>query len=357
VLGLAGRQVYRELSISSLSRARRFDELELACQHALLYAPSLLLSTSVTTKNLSACRDFLVDLALRRRESSTAGGTVFIAGENDPGAIYPELVGALAHAGVDCRRTVVNRFCTDARDDHERGSRLVSVDELAEWIIEGTPQPHAVLAALEDVEFVTFATNIMPFELRKRWLINGAHLALAIIAHRHPTPTIDAAMATDGLLEWTMALERTLIESLEHVHPALEGSLEYATAHMPVWLRHSDPVARILSRLRRQDPVPFLVDFERKFASAIRAHPHRRERVTPQVRRVFDDLQIVLERPSLYLDYGSLPQMMRLVPNANDMVTLIRYRELLRDILPPAEVEKRVVRLGLSYARHRDIYQ
>ncbi len=357
VLGLAGRNVYRELSIGSLSRAGRFDELEPACQQALLHAPSLLLSTAVTTKNLPACKDFLVDLALRRRDSSDARGTVFIAGENDPGAAYPELVGALAHAGVDCRRTVVNRFCTDARDDNERGSRVVSVDELAEWIVEGAARSHAVLAGLEHVEFVTFAADITPFELRKRWLINGAHLALAIIAHRHPIPSIDTAMAMDGLPEWTMALERTLIESLEHTHPQLEGSLEYAMAHMPVWLRHSDPVTRILSRLRRQDPLNFLIDFERKFASAIRAHPRPAARMTPQVTRVFNDLQITLERANLYVDHRSLPQVMRSVPNASDMAALIRYRELLRGFFPPEEVERRALRLALSYAKHRDIYQ
>jgi len=357
VLGLAGREEFDPLPVASISCADCWDDLHWDCMTAIMHSPSLLITTSLTTKGLAARHGFILDLARHRAASSYATSTIFIAAENDPGPSYPELSLELERLGVECRRTVVNRFCVHADYDEKRNAHVVTVDDLAEWVIEGPATSGTPLEALAKVPYVSFVPDIDPVATRKRWLVNGLHLALAIIAQQKPIPTIDVAIAEPGRTEWAIALLQTLIESFEYRYPEMSGSLEYATAHLPVWLRHTDPVRRILSRLSRIDPLPFLDDFDRKLGDPVRLHPTMNGAQTPQVRTAFDALQRVLERPTLYVDHADLLHGLRRVPITTDIETARRYRLLLRDIFSPEEIERRVTKLIWAYAQHRDVYQ
>ncbi len=356
VRGIGGIERDENVTITSFSKADCWDHLDPKVQAALIEAPELLLTTSVTTKGLSARQHFVLDLVRRRKASPHAQSTIFIAAENDTGPNYPKLAHELGALGVDCRRTVVDRLCTQTHIDPITGIYVVTVDELAQWIIEGDPSTSRTLGALAQSSFVWFVPDFEPFEVRKRWLVNGVHLALAITAHARPMPSIDITLAADTNLEWTTRLERTLIQVFDHRYPDLHSSLDYAISHLPGWLRNPDPVTRILSRLKRTDLLPFFEDFDSKLGDALSDPFIAKTGPTDEARETFDALQAILVKHTSYVDFGD-PQLRKgPLSLSQDRQALKRYQDLLNGIFDSGQAAKRVKALSIAFNRHYDYY-
>lgn len=355
-LQLRGEDGERRLSpyeTASLSCGTTVGDLRPAARAALLQTPHLLVTTAVRTEGVAVCGPFLLELARLRADSPHARTTTFIAGENDPGRTYGELKAALAALGVDCRDTMVNRLCPSVVVGATPEVRLVTVDTLAEWVIAGAPTG-AALEALATVDYVRFVDEIEPYEVRKRWLVNGAHLALAIFARRHGLTSIDVAVAEPGRTEWVGKLHEQLIAALELRHPGLDGNAAYAADHVRAWLRHRHDVSLILRRLRRLDLVPFFDDFERKLGEPLRLLGGVAR--SPHAQAMLDDLDRILHRRNAYVDARELPSRLPRLPLDADVRACVRYRELLEGLLESGEAARREAALSAALGRHRAFY-
>jgi len=343
------------LPIVKVSKADTMEALPEEVQRLACHAPELLVTISATTKGLEERQAFLLALAGSRASSSSAATTVFIPCENDPGECYSDLKARLEELGVECRDTMVNRLCPELHVDEADGVHEVVVDEMAEWVIQGGTNHQLALRALEALSYVEFVPDVRPYETRKRWLVNGAHLALAILARARNIPSIDIAAAEPGRSEWLAKLQEALIESLDQCHPEMAENHVYAARHVAAWMRHEDNVSRILNRLRRENPLPFFDDLERKLIEPI-AMLEDLSRF-PQVHYVLDRLHRVLQRATSYADYEKLQKILPSLSTSIDVRTCARYQELLTPIIGTAEARKRADNLGVALESHREAVQ
>jgi hypothetical protein len=339
------------LPVSTVCKSDRWDSLTPELRQLCTDVPELLVTVAATTAGLQERHRFLLDLGAARGSSPPAVRTVFIPCENDPGHDYPALKKKLEGLGVECRDTMVNRLCADLHDDTPDKSVEVVVDDVREWVIEGCSSPHHTLAALEGLSYVDFVADIRPYETRKRWLVNGAHLALAILAHARNIPTINAAAASEQRREKVAKVHEALIEALELRHPGMSENSQYARKHIGAWMRHEDEVSRILKRLRRSNLEPFFDDLERKLIEPIRM-VHDLDRFPP-VLYVLSRLHRVLMRAKSYVDYAELPAVLPQVSTAADVRAYRRYRELLAPIVGEELASKRAENFGMALETHR----
>ncbi len=346
-----GARERRELAVASISVADAIGDLEPSARAALVDAPELLITTAITSGGIADQAAFLVELAQERDGKPT----IFIACENDCGPAYPKLVEDLHETGADVRRAVVNRVCSDLEEDAalRDGERAVRAFHSAEWIIEGAPSL-PLLAALDAVPYVRFVDDIEPYEVRKRWLVNGTHLAIALLAKAMNYGTIDGAatelQARDG---WIYRLHDVLVPLIEQRFPVLEGTRAWASNQLEVMLQHEEDPVRILRRLRRADLLPFIQDFERKLGEPARALVESGSALAPELHRVFDELEASLADIGIYRDYSRFQARdMHLSATADAEVTRA-YHRLLSALVPLPEADRRVGVLERALRRHR----
>lgn len=339
-----------DLPVSTFTKGETLDALGELARQLVVDAPEALITIAATTEGFEARHKFLLEIAAARAERA-GSQTVFVPCENDPGRSYPEFRTAMEALGVDCRDTMVNRLCPKLKLDPVDGAYQVTVDEVAEWVIQGAPD-HRGLQALESLAYVEFAPDLEPFETRKRWLVNGAHLALAILAHARNIPSIDIAAVEPGRARWLQRLHAALIEALEHEHPHMTSNEEYAARHVAAWTRHEDEVTRILRRLKREQPLPFFDDLERKLiepVSLLSAPASIRE-----VRYVLDRLHYLLVKAKSYVDFEKFRSFLPTLPTAVDVRMCSRYEEILAPVLGTDEASSRAESLGVALEGHRE---
>ena len=264
-------------TVAGFWQTSSMERLPEAPREALLRSPHLLITTSLTTAGFTAAQPFILAMVEARRAVGAATSTTFIPAENDPGPTWESFRQSLRERGVRVCRTMVNRYCPTKTD--EFGPRRVMVDVEQEWVIELTrlpiPPPLVALEALPHVELVA---NADIFEKRKLWLINGTHLALAIMARStRNVQEMNVAAAEPGRTRWVLALQHELADVLREMELALGDEEAYGSRHFESVLRHHDKVGRILRRLARHDLVPFLDDFRLKLGgNALAGHDERR---------------------------------------------------------------------------------
>jgi hypothetical protein len=335
------------LPVATLCKADTLGALEPDVRRLLTDTPQLLVTIAATTQGLEDRRGFLRELA----EARGGAATVFIPCENDRGDSYPEIREELEALEVECRDTMVNRLCPEVRLDEGDGCYEVVIDELAEWVIQGEPDGHVALRALGGLDYVDFVADVVPYETRKRWLVNGAHLALAILARARNLASIDVAAAEPGRARWLARLHRGLIAALEERFPGMPDNEPYAADHVSAWMRHHDEVTRILRRLKRADPLPFFDDLERKLIEPVRMLGDLSP--FPEIGQVLDRLHRVLSRATSYHDYGEFESFLPTLPTAIDVRMCERYRAMLAPLLGAEEAERRAGQLGVSLESHR----
>lgn len=349
-----------KLPVASLSQASQVQDLDPRAQQTLVEADDVLLTTALTTSGLQASRPLI--LATARRRKDHPGSTVFIAAENDPGDDDGSFAQALRALGVDVRETMVDRLCffQDKKLDKQPARRLVTAAHFAEWLIEGEPTTET-LTALEATPTVTFVPEVRPHELRKRWLVNGAHLALALSAHDHNEPRLWIRAAEPGCSEWLGRMQGALAKALEAEGVRFDDNPAYTSQQTSLWKRHEDYVPRVLRRLRRLDLLPFIVDVQRKLGDPASRYRERVPEPSPEFEAVFEVLHGILCSVEKYVDFARLETLHELgqpVPLSAEQDTSVieAYGGLLSGVCDSGTKVKRIRQLTRALARDRDRY-
>ncbi len=352
-LELTGEQP-KSLDVDSYSPATSLADLCNEATTELSNAPSILLTTAVGM-GLAECADLICEIASQRQVGERLS-TVFIACENDLGPEYGELERRLHALGVDCRRTMVNRLCTHCDLDDEETTLVVRADPHAEWLIEGDPD-HDVLTSLETLAEVRFVTDVEPFAVRKRWLVNGGHLALGLFGLRDKVTNVAVVAREKGRQQELREIHASMVQALPpEWEETLGDSIDYAEREIVPICRTADDVPRILSRLQRGDMLPFFASVERRLAEPARQFVRRHDYLAHPLESVFELLHDALLDLESYGDAVKVKNGEVALSFDADDRAIRAYRTLLQGVLSAQAALTKVGRLERQLARHRAAY-
>jgi hypothetical protein len=339
------------LEVASYSEAGAYDELRDTAKDALSSSLSVLLTTAVGGGG-DGCAQLLDEVAQERR--LRPGGTVFIACENDFDPPFPEIESALRAMEVDCRRAMVNRICPEC--EVEDGVLVVRADPHAEWLIEGAPD-HDVLIQLDALEEVSFVEDIEPFAVRKRWLVNGGHLALGIFGLKDKITSVTAVARNEERHQELVKIQASMVQALPADWKDLLGdSIAYARAELVPMCRTEDEVPRIMHRLQRANPAPFFKTAKKRLAEPAERFLEIHGHTSHQLENVFEALQDVLLDFESYVDSIGVRKGSVVLDPTKDEAAVAAYEEFLAGVLPKEKTIKWSDRFRRELARHRVAY-
>jgi hypothetical protein len=350
VLKLTEKEPF-ELEVASHSKAFTLEELEPEALKAVRANVPMLITTALGASGLTHYCDLLVKIAEERPRDSAAP-TVFIACENNAGPDYEELTKQLNDLGVECRATMVNRLCPRRFIPEDDSKRIVvKADPYAEWLIEGEDSV-GPLRFLAGVHYVGFEPDVTPFNVRKRWVVNGTHLALALFARPVNQPSIRSAARDPERRAQVEELQDDMVGVLPpEWEQTLGSSTEYAREQLIPICRTEDDTSRILQRLSRADLTPFLEDANRKFGEPARRFVAATGHLAASFQDVFDNLHNVLLNIDYYVDAKSIRKGKVHLSELKDREAVAAYDELLDGILD--NETKKVRREQLVRRLHR----
>ncbi|HVD39724.1 MAG TPA: hypothetical protein VNC16_01815 [Solirubrobacterales bacterium] len=301
-------------------------------------------------------RDAIVDrrdLVVELLEARPAGAeTVFAACENSPHEVYEEIEKICKANGIVSLKTVVNRMCREEEKRDDTNRRVILAHPLGELVFEQPPRSLALLEALGRLEEVEVVEEFDARKDRKIWMVNGVHLALALMARAAPQgepagfDLARAAMRPEVLVQLAQ-LHGPMDEALRRKHPGLTENLKYGRDHVLAYMEHPDYVARVLSGFKRQDLAPFIGTMEERIGAPARVCFQAncsREAFEP-VLDVFEDL---VKDPDAFVDAADIRADPSLVDEGADRRALEAYERFLTGWMPVAIVEARVARLALA---------
>lgn len=292
-------------------------------------------------------RDLVIELLEARPEGAE---TVFAACENSPHEVYKEIEEVCEARGIVSLRTVVNRMCREEEERDEANRRVVLAHPLGELVFEQPPRSLALLEALSQLEEVEVVQEFDARKDRKIWMVNGVHLALALMARAAPQgepagfDLTQAAMRPEVLVQLAQ-LHGPMDEALRRRHPTLVGNLDYGRDHVLAYMEHPDYVARVLSGFKRQDLAPFIGTMEERIGAPARVCFQAncsREAFEP-VLDIFEDL---VKDPDVFVDAAEIREDPTLVSGAADQRAIEAYERFLTGWMSVAAVEERVARLA-----------
>lgn len=131
-------------------------------------------------------------------------------------------IGAWIETSVTTVGTVVDRI-TPATTDADRATVLdltgvddpvpVVTEPFVEWVLDAVPAAGPDWAGAGAV----VAPDLVPYERRKLWLLNGAHTTLAVLGLAAGHATVDAAIADDAIAavvdDWWSTARRPLLDA------------------------------------------------------------------------------------------------------------------------------------------------
>lgn len=338
------------LDISSYSEAVTYDQLKDPAKDAVSSSISMLLTTAVG--NLNGCVSLLVEIAEER--SLRPGETVFIACENELGAAYEEIEARLREFEVDCRKAMVNRICSECELDGDE--LVVRADPHAEWLIEGLPDTD-VLALLDRLNEIRFVEDVEPFAVRKRWVVNGGHLALALFGRKDKVPNLAVVARDEERQEQLIEIQAGLIQALPaEWGDVLGDSVAYARAEIVPMCRTDDNVTRVLHRLKREDPVHFIESAAKRLGEPAKRSLEAHKHLPTALEDVFEVMQDVLLDLESYVDALDVRNGKVQLDAGRDEEAVATYRKLLGGIFPKEKTDKWSDRLRRELARHRIAY-
>jgi hypothetical protein len=334
--------------------ASTVEQLAPPLREVLLHRPHLLITTSLTTSGLEAAQPFIQSLVEERQRAGFARSTTFIGAENDLGPTWEQFRLVLEASGTRPLRAMVNRYCPSRSDAN--GLRRVVVDVEEEWVIELSrlpiPPPVAVLADLPHVEVVASTTA---FEKRKLWLINGTHLALAIVARStRNIQKMNIAGREPERQRWVSMFQHDMSRVLRDTGMALGDEAQYGSRHFESVLRHEDSVGRILRRFTRSDLTAFLDDFQLKVGEAMRFQMAKRGHLSPAFQELLDELQKLLLWFDAFEDAAAIRTGEIWLSASTDEESIARYMTLISQTMDPELVPERIRVLRRVWARHRE---
>jgi hypothetical protein len=348
-LALTGRDPIA-LEVSTYSEAAKFEELHGEARAEIEDGAPLLITTALGSA-LEQCVELIVEIASRHPGEET----VFVACENHIGACHAELVERLQERGVDCRATMVNRLCPEREPDETGTKLIVRADPQAEWMIEGEVDSE-VLKELDRLSDVSFVADVKPFSMRKLWLVNGGHLALALFARMVKEPSIRAIARSEESQEQLIELHADMIGALpiEWLR-TLGDSAAYGKKQLVPMCRTEDSTKRILKRLLRADLRPFLDDANRKLGEPARRYLEAHGQQSFRFEAVFEALHEVLLNLDAYEDVTDLRGRKVRLDASKDKEAVSAYGELLDGAVTPETAAVRITSLDRRLQRHRVI--
>jgi len=99
------------------------------------------------------------------------------------------------------------------------------------------------------IEGVAFVEDLEPYRLRKLWLVNGLHAAVAYLGAQRGHRVIDEAMQDSGIRRIVDGVATEAVAALQHRHPGFtrQELIEYAGRSLARFSdpRLRDPIARV----------------------------------------------------------------------------------------------------------------
>lgn len=338
-----------------------FDEVSAEVRGALESEEPLLLTCTLREK--IAERSQLVEELIEARPPGAE--TVFMPCENSPDAAYEPLTLRCEERGVIPVRAVVNKMCAAGKSEWGQ-PRLVEAHSLGEWLIEDPLREvgllEALAAASEEVELVC------DFEARKErklWMVNGTHLALALIARGTGVRGIDISTASEdegqareqegdslrrearrrGTLVRIAQLHGPMDEALKLRHPGLEGNLDYGREHVIAYTEHPDRVSRVLSGFMREDLSPFIATLRERLGAPAKVC-FESGRSVDAFAAVFDEFEKRAADLDAFADRIEVRRNPDLITKAADERAVDAYRKLVGEWMSARVAEQRVERLA-----------
>ena len=179
-VSFAPNRPLRFYGLASFSGPERLEEAAPEILKAIEDVRPMLITTTLRA-GIKERYGFVRELLSSRNSEAE---TVFIACENSPHPLYARLRDEFEPAGVQFSATVVNRICPKFLEPDE-GRRVVRAHERGEWLIARSSMAGVIASQLARSDFVSFHSpeEIVALEKRKRWIVNGGQLYLAILAH------------------------------------------------------------------------------------------------------------------------------------------------------------------------------
>jgi hypothetical protein len=337
--------------VDSFEGPESFEELNPDARQAL-DSPRPVLITSTLRGAIDGRYQFVRELLTARVDCG--GETLFIACENMPHELYGRLREEFEPQGITFLSTMVNRICPTFIEGHDP-RRIVRAHPLGEWVIKSPPKTTSLVELLRTSTLVDFVPDLEPYEVRKRWLVNGGQLQLAILAHSAKKRSLRAAANRPGLRDPVNHFHAEANRVLESVYPELERNLTYGIEHVIAFCEITDEVKRVLD-IRRANLSPFFTNFDSRFGEPARRAAELAGGKTPEI---FLDCLLTLERllehrrAYNWMDPIEPRRRARLSADV-DAKALAAYESMLTGWLPATAIDVRVQRLDLILTAHRD---
>lgn len=140
----------------------------------------------------------------------------------------------------DC---VVDRIVTGSTDPQQPFT--VTVEESFEFLVARG----GWVGPVPRIDGVVFVQDLEPYRVRKLWLVNGLHAAVAYLGAQRGYRRIDEAMQDSVIQQIVEGVAAESVAALQHLHTgfAHEELTEYATRSLERFRdpRLSDPIARV----------------------------------------------------------------------------------------------------------------
>jgi mannitol-1-phosphate 5-dehydrogenase len=148
---------------------------------------------------------------------------------------------APAWAGFpDC---VVDRIVTGSTDPQQPFA--VTVEESFEFLVARG----GWVGPVPRIDGIVFVEDLEPYRVRKIWLVNGLHAAVAYLGAERGYRRIDEAMQDSAIQQIVAGVAAESVAALRHLHPVFAGEelTAYASRSLARFRdpRLSDPIARV----------------------------------------------------------------------------------------------------------------
>jgi hypothetical protein len=209
------------------------------------------------------------------------------------------------------------------------------------------------LVDAQEAPLVALADDLAPYKLRKQWLVNGGHLALALAGRRARVETLNGDLTvTRQAARFVGDLQAAIVAMLNDCGLGLVGDVgvEMLTA-----VEGGEPelVGQVLHRFKRADLRPFFDELDTSVGSIVRVSVARTGRIPASIKFVFDTLQELLMDLESFQDYGLLVAGRVKLEERRDCAAMERYRNLLEGVFTEQEVSTRVAEIGAAWEGHR----
>jgi hypothetical protein len=203
---------------------------------------------------------------------------------------------------------ISDRICSMPEYDQHADCAYVPVEPYAKWTIERAGPIRQLEEALNHVvngqRRVEFVDDIMPYRRQKLWLVNGPHLALALLARARGESAINLFLRSPLNEILFRAVQRELAIAVRFATSDLGDMESFNQRIFERFRDYPDVVDRVASRLRRNRLEEFVTDLDAKLGEPVRLILERTHgdvaQVPVTVRIVFQCLDIIAK--GRYLD-------------------------------------------------------